>query len=201
MSSILSSMGVWKSLVLCACLWVTLALSAVTRATETIDAIVVLGHRPPLEKQSVEYETRARVEHGVALWRARRAPVVLMTGGRSTPETIEADVMADYAISLGVPTSAILRERDSRDTIENARFSIPMLRRALNVATPRVLLVTSDYHSERAAALFRCAGATVVTSPVTLRLSSTSRLFQRMREGMVQVSYWFVDECALTRQP
>jgi len=183
------------------CFCVALSLTAVTRGEETIDAIVVLGHRPPRDKQGVEYETRARVEHGVALWHKKRAPFVLMTGGPSTPEAIEADVMANYAQSRGVPASAILRERDSRDTIENARLSVPLLRRVLKVKTPRILLVTSDYHSERAAALFRCAGASVETSPVPLRLSQTTRALQRVREGVVRVSYWFVDECALARQP
>ncbi|HVZ36960.1 MAG TPA: hypothetical protein VG963_31255, partial [Polyangiaceae bacterium] len=38
--------------------------------TGPADAIVVLGHRPPLAHGELEYETRARVEHGVALYRA-----------------------------------------------------------------------------------------------------------------------------------
>ncbi|HEY6880006.1 MAG TPA: ElyC/SanA/YdcF family protein, partial [Polyangiales bacterium] len=58
------------------------------------DAILVLGHRPPLRAGVIENELRARVEHGAALYREGRAPLLVMSGGESTPGVIEADVMA-----------------------------------------------------------------------------------------------------------
>lgn len=176
-------------------------LNASARAsTKQVDAIVVLGHRPARDEGEVEYETRARVERGVALWREQRSERLLFTGGTTTPGEAEADVMASYAESLGAPSEALLRERASRDTIENARLSLALLRGRLpHAVSPRILLVTSDYHIERAAELFRCAGAEVETSPVQLDVSRWRRFRQRARELMVRVVYWFVDECERAR--
>jgi uncharacterized SAM-binding protein YcdF (DUF218 family) len=164
------------------------------------DAIVVLGHRPPLVAGQLEYETRARVEQGIALFKQGRAKRLVFSGGPSTPEAIEADVMAAYAASRGVPEDALLRERRSRDTIENARLSVELLRRELTLllATarrPRVVLVTSDYHIERATKLFRCAGAEVEAVSVPLELSRRERRKKRWSERFVRLYYLFIDEC------
>ena len=161
-----------------------------------LDAIVVLGHRPPLEGHTLEYETRARVERGIALHRAGRAPRLVFSGGESTPGTIEADVMATFAEQRGVPEGAILRERASRDTIENARYTVALLRRELGLARePRVVLVTSDYHIARATRLLRCAGADVIAESVPLSLSESERSRRTRSERWVRVYYWFIDEC------
>lgn len=165
------------------------------------DAIVVLGHRPPRDAHGLEYETRARVERGVALFEAGRASRLLFSGGRSTPEVVEADEMARYAEQRGVPAAAILREGQSRDTIENARMSVALLREALKLARPpRVLLVTSDYHIERASRLFRCAGAEVVPVPVALALQPHERRKRVWGERLVAFVYAFIDECGRTRR-
>lgn len=164
------------------------------------DAIVVLGHRPPLAAGALEYETRARVERGIALFLEGRAPRLLFSGGPSTPEAIEADVMASYAASRGVPEQALRRERASRDTIENARLSVDLLRRELALLTatarpPRIVLVTSDYHVERATKLFRCAGAEVDGVSVPLSLSRRERRKKAWSERFVRLYYVFIDEC------
>lgn len=169
-------------------------------APGVVDAIVVLGHRPPLAAGQLEYETRARVDRGIALFQQGRATRLLFSGGPSTPEAIEADVMAAYAASHGVPEQALRRERASRDTIENARLSVELLRRelALIAATtrrPHILLVTSDYHLERASKLFRCAGADVDGVSVPLVLSRRERRKKRWSERFVKLYYLFIDEC------
>lgn len=164
------------------------------QSVEPADAIVVLGHRPPRDAHGIEYETRARVERGVELLRAGAASRILFSGGQSTPQWVEAEVMAEHALALGVPAAAIVKESQSRDTIENARFSVGKLRRELRRA-PKILLVTSAYHAERAARLFRCAGADVSSVSVELTLPFRSRLGRRMREASVRMAYWFIDEC------
>jgi uncharacterized SAM-binding protein YcdF (DUF218 family) len=163
---------------------------------EAFDAIVVLGHRPPVDAHGLEYETRVRVERGIALYRAGRAPRLLFTGGPSTPKTVEADVMAEYAEAHGVPAGAILRERASRDTIENARFSVALLREHLALdRAPRVLLVTSDYHLARAVRLLQCAGADVFGEAVALKLSVDERRKRERNERWVSLFYLFIAEC------
>ncbi len=157
---------------------------------------MVLGHRPPLRGAELEPETRTRVERGIALHLAGRAKWLLFSGGPTTPGVVEADVMARYAEQHGVPSAAILRERASHDTIENARLSIALLRKKLELArAPRVVLVTSDYHSQRAMRLFRCAGAEVQAAPAELALSPRERRKRLRRERWVAAYYALIDEC------
>jgi uncharacterized SAM-binding protein YcdF (DUF218 family) len=160
------------------------------------DAIVVLGHRPSLTKRGIGLEARARITQGVALYRAGRAPRILFSGGLTDEQLIEADLMAEAALADGVPQAAILRERASRDTIENARMSVASLKATLGLArAPKVLLVTSDYHSPRATHLFRCAGADVVAMPVALALTADERAARDRSERWVRLYYRFIDEC------
>jgi uncharacterized SAM-binding protein YcdF (DUF218 family) len=167
-------------------------------AAVAADAILVLGHRPPLHQGVIESELRARVDHGVALYRAGRAPWLLMSGGESTPGVVEADVMGTHAERQGVPAGAILRERASRDTIENVRMSVALLRARLQRA-PRLLLVTSDYHLDRAAQLVACAGAEVEASAVDPGLSPRERKRRRRSERWIRFYYGFIDECDRAR--
>ncbi|HEX5660120.1 MAG TPA: YdcF family protein [Polyangiales bacterium] len=162
------------------------------------DAILVLGHRPPLRDRAIESELRARVDHGVALYRAGRAPWLVMSGGESPGGAVEADVMAAHAEQAGVPGAAILRERASRDTIENARLSIALLRARLQRA-PRVLLVTSDYHIDRAARLVACAGAEVEASPADPGLDADESARRARNERWIRVYYGFIAECRRAR--
>jgi len=168
---------------------------------EAPDAIVVLGHRPPLDAHGLEYETRARVDRGLQLFLAGRAPWLLFSGGPSTEEAIEADVMAQYAAQHGARASSILRERASTDTIENARMSVALLRDRLALSRrPRVVLVTSDYHIDRASRLFRCAGAEVIGEGVPLELTRAERKKRERSERWVKLYYALIDECSRARR-
>jgi uncharacterized SAM-binding protein YcdF (DUF218 family) len=159
------------------------------------DAIVVLGHRPARDEQGVEPELRMRTDRGIALYRAGRAPRLVLTGGHTGAAESEAEVMAGLARQAGVPESALRLEMASRDTIENAHYTVTALQSELG-RPPRVVIVTSDYHVKRAAELFRCAGADVQSEGVPLsELSAWSRFTRRLRERVVHVVYWFFDEC------
>ena len=71
---------------------------------------------------------------------------------------MEADVMARELALQGVPERAIVRERCSLSTRENARFTAEVLaRRGARGAT----LVTCPWHMARAVALFSRAGVAV----------------------------------------
>jgi len=193
-----TTVGVCVALMLVsACATTSADVAGVT--TPPRDAIVVLGHSPALDEHGVESETRARVERGIALFRERRASLLVFAGGPANPGEGEAQGMAELARERGVPESSLRLESLSRDTIENARFTVALLRKELAQA-PRVLLVTSDYHIKRATLLFRCAGADVEPAPVTLdALSGFQRFVRSLREATVRVVYSFFDECARAR--
>lgn len=82
--------------------------------------------------------------------------VVIASGGRHWGGHVEADVMASELAALGVPCRAIVRERCSFSTRENARFVAAALGRR---GAPGIVLVTCDWHMPRAVALFAEAGA------------------------------------------
>jgi uncharacterized SAM-binding protein YcdF (DUF218 family) len=72
--------------------------------------------------------------------------------------------MKDVLESLGVPSSAIIVEPESRNTFENARHVRRMVTET-NFSGSKILLVTSAFHLPRATAIFRKQGLEVVPVP------------------------------------
>jgi uncharacterized SAM-binding protein YcdF (DUF218 family) len=119
------------------------------------DAIVVLG-APLRADGALTPVVEERVRAGVALWRRGAAPVVCFTGGRNRwarhTET-EADGMAAYALELGLTREAIIVERESRHTMENAVKAAGLLR-----GRRTLWLVTTPFHLRRASLWFARLG-------------------------------------------
>ena len=132
------------------------------------DAIVVLGggqyawlRRRDVDPYLLE---RSRLAAGARAWLEGRAPLVVLSGGRSGGHGLtEAGRMAEAIVRLGVPRSALLLEQRSRDTAGNAKFTAQLAREH---GVRRILLVTSAVHMPRAELLFRNAGLQVVPVPV-----------------------------------
>jgi uncharacterized SAM-binding protein YcdF (DUF218 family) len=133
-------------------------------------AIVVLGgflHTPGgVHKRGELTEASDRLLQGFRLYRAGKAPLILISGGEvpmfgKGPET-EAEAARSILEEWGVPEAAILVETRSKNTEENARFSRDVLgARGIH----RALLVTSAAHMPRAVRAFRKAGLEVSPSP------------------------------------
>lgn len=130
------------------------------------DAIVVLGGGilPALPPRRAPEVTDAgdRVLEAARLWREGRAPRVVACGGSLDGTPPEANDLATLLRFLGVAPEAILEDRRSRTTRENAVEAKRLLE---PLAAPRILLVTSALHMPRAAALFRGHGFEVVPAP------------------------------------
>ena len=139
----------------------------VTEATlPRADAIVVLGGgvgRAWLRRKDVDPELlkSSRLAAGARAWLARRAPVVVLSGGGA--DGSEARTMASAITRLRVPASALLLEERSRNTQDNASFTAELARRR---GIRHVLLVTSSLHMPRARLLFCDAGMKVTAVPV-----------------------------------
>jgi uncharacterized SAM-binding protein YcdF (DUF218 family) len=117
------------------------------------DAIVVLG-APLAPDGALSSVLAERVAGGVALWLARAAPRLVMTGGKGSGAAhAEAPAMAAAARAAGVPADALVVEDRSRTTAENAREVAALL-----PAGARVWIVTQPFHGRRARRLFRRAG-------------------------------------------
>lgn len=133
-------------------------------------AIVVLGAAQYDGKPSPVL--KARVDHAVQLWRQGLAPIVVMTGGRGEGDTTsEAAVERRYAISKGVPPSAILVEGASRSTSETLRNVASML----TADRREVILVSDPFHMFRLALLARRYGLRPRTSPTRTSPISANR--------------------------
>ena len=134
--------------------------------TPEADAIVVLGGatRGDTHMSSLGDLNQAadRLVHAVALYRAGKAPRIVLSGGSRPGGRPEAQLMQEILEVMGVPARAILTEEASRDTFENASFSQAVL---AGKGIKRILLVTSAYHMRRSEALFRASGFEVIPAP------------------------------------
>jgi uncharacterized SAM-binding protein YcdF (DUF218 family) len=138
------------------------ALSVIPQA----DVIVVLGgatrgdtHWSSLGDLTAQAD---RLVHATQLFKAGKAPRVLVSGGAPRGARSEAELMEQLLAVMGVPRRAVLRESESRDTHDNARFSGILLR---GKGLERILLVTSAFHMRRAKALFLAEGLDVIPAP------------------------------------
>jgi len=138
-------------------------------------AILVLGggvgpDLPP--RRSVDLGAAAdRVVHAARLYRAGKAPLVVLAGGRAAAlgfGPAEAESMAAVLEEWGVPRTALLLETRSRNTRQNCLLSKPILE---SRGAGRVLLVTSAVHMPRALATCRKVGLDVVASPTDFRIT------------------------------
>ena len=131
---------------------------------------------------------RRRAEAASAAYLASGAELVLACGGRAWGGLVEADAIARLLVAGGVPENAIVRERCSLDTRDNARFAASLLgRRGLG----RVLLVTCSWHLPRAARLFRSAGLEVDGHGVEpLDPTHRRRVYWQAREMLATLGDW-----------
>ncbi|MVW80335.1 YdcF family protein [Bordetella sp. 02P26C-1] len=126
----------------------------------TADAIVVLGGNTangranwflPYDKDTAI----VRVDTALDLYRAGRAPKIVLSGGALEGDVSEARGMAHVLKQQGVPDTALLLENASRTTYENATQTEEELKEH---GVRQVLLVTSALHMPRAMAAFSKQG-------------------------------------------
>jgi uncharacterized SAM-binding protein YcdF (DUF218 family) len=138
------------------------------------DGIVVLGGAiiPDVSAARGEValnEAAERVTAAVALARRYPAARIIYSGGSAaliSREGSEAASAVRLFDSLGIPPARIIAEEQSRNTVENAVFSMLL---AMPQPGERWLLVTSGYHMPRAMGVFRRAGFPVEAYPVDWR--------------------------------
>jgi len=96
-----------------------------------------------------------RAAHAARLWHSGAARVVVATGGPAGAHPTEARAMRVALEAAGVPAAAVIEEDRARNTLENALFTIEILR-ARNLSP--AIVVTDGYHLPRALMLFRLLG-------------------------------------------
>jgi len=106
--------------------------------------------------------TLARMTDAVRLHRKLGIPIVVSGGRVFDQEQSEASIVKRFLVDVGIDPSMVLTEEESRDTLENARYSEKLCR--LKGYT-RPILVTSAYHLKRAVWSFKSVGLKVVPFP------------------------------------
>ncbi len=145
-------------LVVCACVVASVlvrwrSVPRMNTAQKKFDVILVLG--VPCNKDgSPSWGQVARTRAGVQQWRDGVAPRLILSGGAAHNSFVEADCMARVAEAAGVPDSAILREGQSQDTIQNIYYSNQILQahgwHSVDVVSfwnhlPRAALILAHY--------------------------------------------------------
>ena len=119
-----------------------------------------------------------RFINGAQLLTTGKARRILITGGngRLVPGTYRESTWAKLQLhKLGIADSLILTEANSRNTLENAKFSKQILK--ANNLQPPYLLVTSAFHMRRAAMIFNRKGMAVMPYPCSYLIDDSKFYF------------------------
>ncbi|MFP5255819.1 MAG: YdcF family protein [Acidimicrobiia bacterium] len=142
------------------------------------EAIVVLGAAQYDGRPSPVF--RDRLDHALALYEARYAVRIVVTGGRQEGDRFtEAEAGYRYLGDHGVPEDALLREVAGTNTYESLEEAADFL---IEQGLTTVVLVTDGYHAYRVRAIAEELGLDATASPARDRLSRMSELRLLMRE-------------------
>jgi uncharacterized SAM-binding protein YcdF (DUF218 family) len=97
-----------------------------TSATR-FDALIVLGNPPDAEGNPTPVQL-ARVTEAVHEYERGVASHLILTGGPTRHSYVEAEVMARVAEAQGVPASSIAVEPQALDTMQNACYSVRIMK-------------------------------------------------------------------------
>lgn len=149
------------------------------------DAIIVLGAAAYDAKPSPVFQERIR--HGLDLYRAGYAPLLIFTGGYggSGARFAESQVARRYAMKEGIPDDAILIETASRNTAQNL---VEAKRLMDQRGIGRVIIVSDPLHMARA---LRLAQALQIDALASSTPSTRFRSFHTSWRFLVQEIYFF----------
>ncbi len=114
------------------------------------DVIIVLGN-PATNDCKPSSIMKDRVDKGIELFKLGFAKKILFTGSSVQNKCTEADVMATYAITKGIPELSVIKEQRAQNTYQNAYYSAAQMKH-LNFTTAAI--VTSVPHIKRSCAVF-----------------------------------------------
>ena len=156
--------------------WLSATLSALESApdqpasADNVGLVVILGC-PAQSDGTLSAGLSARVERASQLARLHPSALIVPTGAAVQNGQVEAAVMQEGLIALGVPTSRIVLEPLARLTLENATRTLAMLPRLLPNAEGSMItvtLVTEPFHAVRSLRAFIAAAADMPFIRVTL---------------------------------
>jgi uncharacterized SAM-binding protein YcdF (DUF218 family) len=123
-------------------------------------AIVILGYglNPDGTMRTI---LRRRVLTGLTVAQFFPQSPIIVTGGNPKNGNTEAGQMRKMLMLLGFPDNRIMVEDRANSTVQNARFSVPLAKKA---DTSGIILVTSSTHQGRADGDFADAGGNLLAT-------------------------------------
>lgn len=115
---------------------------------------------------SPSHETLARLITSVRLHHQLDIPIIVSGGKVYNQIQSEAQIARRFLTDLGVSAEKIITEDQSRDTFENARYSIGICKKN-NFRAP--IVITSAFHLKRAVMNFKKAGMEVIPFPAAYK--------------------------------
>ena len=136
-------------------------LANVSRPKRNQDFLIV--HGAYIHDGKVTPLLAGRVDRAITFYNKQKAknhpPKLIMSGGQGADESrAEAEAMADYARSKGIPSEDIIIEDQSRTTEENLKYSKRIMEEQSGGKKYRAVYVTSNYHVFRTGVYVRRAG-------------------------------------------
>ena len=154
--------------------------AALERAVEPADCIIVLGARVRPDG-TLSDSLRYRCEAALEAWREGLAPAIIVCGAQGGDEPMpEAIAMRDWLMAQGVPEANIVLEGASFNTEQNLENAKALMDER---GWKSAVVVTSDYHLQRALWLARDAGIDACGIPAESPHPLPMRLKDRVREA------------------
>ncbi|EOI01684.1 hypothetical protein UAY_01092 [Enterococcus moraviensis ATCC BAA-383] len=119
------------------------------------DFIIVLGSGL-IDGKTVPPLLGRRIEKAIQFYKAQskatlNPPKILMSGGKGDDEHIaESIAMKNYALEKGIPEEDILVETNSKNTLENMKFSKEIMEKTFGGNDFHAIFTTNNFHLFRA---------------------------------------------------
>ncbi len=117
--------------------------------------IVILGS-PNDEQGNLSETAIGRLEQGLAEYRSREGYKILCTGGFgehfNTTDRPHAEYLIRHLLQEGIPEKDILEIAQSRNTVEDALLSKPIVEKS---GVRSLTVVSSDFHMQRVEHIFK----------------------------------------------
>ena len=148
-----------------------------------IDTIVVLGS-PSKNDCTPHIIMQKRVDKAIELFNKGIAPIIIFTGSAVQNNCSEAQVMANYAQSKGIPKNSIYTDDHAQNTYQNAYYSQKIM---IDHGFKKAAIVTSAPHIKRVCIVFGKFDLSYKMFPADFpkKFSKIEKMFWFMGERMI----------------
>lgn len=124
--------------------------------TAAISGLIVVLGSPNSDKGELYSVAKERCELALAEYAKRPGWKILLTGGYgahfNTTDQPHAAYLKRYLLDRGIPERAIVEFAESTNTLQDASLAKPIV---LKYAAPEIVVITSDFHLDRARYIFK----------------------------------------------